>query len=134
MSQVEQKTYRRLTNCHSLSTFNKALLFIILHVGQSPMQWYPLSSRKDRDCVRNDNSVWEIVCWHLLYRDICWFRWKIEFYFTSGQKKLLFHEWRSHEWKYIFRFTTSEIKFDLSPKTTNILFVLHFYKELNIKK
>jgi len=22
--------------------------------------------------------------------DICWFRWKIEFYFTSGQHKLIF--------------------------------------------
>ena len=43
------------------------------------------------------------------------------------------HDWCSHEWKYIFLLTTSEIKFDLPPKSTNILFILCFYKELNIK-
>jgi len=56
---------------------------------------------------------------------ICGFWCTIEFYFTSGQKKLIFEKNEI----YIFLSSTSEIKFDLPLKSTNILFILCFYKE-----
>ena len=51
----------------------------------------------------------------------------------SVQDRILFHEW-SKELKYLFILTTSEIKFDLPPKSTKFfIFYVFKNKELKIK-
>ena len=54
------------------------------------------------------------------------FRCKIKIYFTldDDHRKLYFHEWCSHEWKYNFLWSLDEINFDLTPNLTNILSLL----------
>jgi len=42
----------------------------------------------------------------------------------------LFHEWSKEIDSFLL--TTSETKFDLPPKSTNILFILYYFKELDI--
>ena len=64
---------------------------------------------------------------HIYIEDICWFWCNIVFYFTSGHRKWYFHEWRSHEGKYRFSMTTSEMKYDITPESTNFLFILCTY-------
>jgi len=52
------------------------------------------------------------------------------------EDRILFHKWSKEiDIRRVATpfLTTSEIKFDLQPKSTNILFILCFYKKINIK-
>ena len=45
------------------------------------------------------------------------------FFFTHEHQKWYFHSWLRHSWKYSFWCSFGEIKIDLTPKKSNILYI-----------
>ena len=60
--------------------------------------------------------------------NLIFFRWKIDFYFTHEQQKRYFHSWLRLSWKYRFWCSFDEIKIDLTPKKSNILYIVTHIK------